>query len=428
MIPIPLSDDVKRQLGGKIGSAIDTVGGFFGDPFKDGGWSESLQSWGGQTNNQPFQLVRPAYASETTPTTTNQQSWPQSFPQSTAPPSGSVLGANTGSGGTQPPQPVQPDQPDQNTGLPQPNADADMRAINDIFSEVYSYLDKASGNLRGNQASVLQDVASQIADRQAQLTQSRSQVDRQLGEAEVGAQQRRQDVDASSVRLFNELMQGGQQRFGGASSAGQAYTELANVEQQRRAQTTATQFNTAMREIESERVRVEEQYQMGQKQLLSEKQRAEGEVKRDFDAKMLEIDRMRADAAQNKGAMKLEALQNLRNQVFQINSQERQFQQQLEAMRQSSLMELQTYQQKLAQSGQAGAQSSSMFIDQSNANPQTGLGISGGSNVPGQQMTGRIDDEMSQAMGYRAPQDDRWALTPGLSNMMLAGQGQQMRY
>ncbi|MCC7571456.1 hypothetical protein KO465_09105 [Candidatus Micrarchaeota archaeon] len=322
-------------------------------------------------------------------------------------PSGQVLRTTTptrtyASSGQQ----AQQDTQDPSAPRPSVSVDDEMRQIDNIFSEVNNYLNSARSNLTSSQASVLQDLASQLADRQAQLTQSKTNVDRTLTEAEIGTQQRRQDADAASVRLFNELMQGGQQRFGGASSAGQAFTELGNVEQQRRAQATATDFNTAMRQIESERTRVEEEYSMGQQQLVAEKQRAENEIKRDFAAKMLEIDRMGAEAGQNKGAMKLDLLQQVRNQMYQVDLQDRQFHQQLEAMRQASLMELQNRQAQLASAGQSGQAAFGAFQDVTAQAPQSNLDITRGQAPTQPGMIGRIDDETNMPIGRVAYNQD----------------------
>lgn len=283
-----------------------------------------------------------------------------------------------------------------------PSNDQIRSQINSIFDDVNSYLNRAEGNLRQDFPTILGELGDQFNVSRGQLETGRDQTGRMLDESENQSRSRRQDAESANARLFNELQRGALQRFGGASSAGQAATELANVEAQRRQGAVAQDFNTAMREIETQRLRTEEQFQQGLQQLTMQKQMAENEARRSFQNKLLEIDKMRADASQNKGAMKLQALMDLRNQVNAISMQNMQFQQQLQMMREQANIELQSRAAQFTQAGNTGVSAFNQFAGQQNLTPASQFSV--GAQNPAQsqtpQMTGRVNDD--EIMGIMA--------------------------
>jgi hypothetical protein len=278
-----------------------------------------------------------------------------------------------------------------------------QRAVDNIFNEVNSYLSQNENLLRQGKNTLNQDVDAQLNTNLDILRNSRNQANRQIREQEISAEQRNIDNQNASRRLFNELQTGGRQRFGGASSAGQAFTELNNIEQQRRAAQNAQQYGQAMRAIESEKMRVHEEYNAGKLQLHQQAQQAKNEVLREFNSELTKINNMKANAAQNKGSMKLEALQNLRNQMFQIHLQENLFQQQLEAAKQQMLMQLQAHQMQLEGAAANVLNAFNNFGQNTTTNPNTNLGVQSASNSnnPSLAYTGMInrDEEQQRPMG-----------------------------
>ena len=356
-------------------------------------------------------LVSPAYASETnTPVSSGGGGAGYEAPAPT--------NTNTGGGGSAPDisNPAKQTEYAQSQGYDnwaqmmesqgQNSLQQQQAEVDSIFNEVNSYLDKNAGLLQSSKDSLNSDVDSQLQTNLGILDTSRGQADRLLGEQGISAQQRNIDNQNASRRLFNELQTGGRQRFGGASSAGQAYTELNNVEQQRRAGQNAEEMNTAMREIDGEKMRVQEEYGNGLLQLNQQAQQAKNDTLREFNSQMMEINNSRASAAQNKGAMKLEALQNLRNQMFQIQVQERQFQQNLESARQQMLMELEAQQSQYSQSVNNAGAAYSGLANNTTLNPNTGLGINASGNVANPQMTGMINRDDEYPVGRVAYNND----------------------
>lgn len=289
------------------------------------------------------------------------------------------------------------------------NQDSILSEINNIFSEVNDYLGRSESRVREGLDPALAGVASQYNDSAQQLQTGVDQTNRLLDENRISTQQRRLEADNANARLLDELRRGSLQRFGGASSAGQAATELANVEAQRRSGQTQQDFGTAMRSIDQQAVQVEEDYNNRLSQLKTQRQLAENQIQSEFRDRIQQIDNMRAEAAQNKGAMKLQALQNLRNQMFQLQLQETQFQQSLAAMREQANIQLQAQRSSLAQAGSTATGAFNTFAGQASVNPGTQYSVNPAMNG-GQttQLTGSINrNEDLIGQGYIPGSSDR---------------------
>lgn len=268
--------------------------------------------------------------------------------------------------------------------------------IQNIFDESSRYLNQAEAGLRADLPSVLQEAERNFLTNQGLLQSQRAGAEQQLSDQEQQALSRREDALSSARRLYNELQRQGLQRFGGSTSAGQAFSEISAAEQQRNAASISRDFGTAMREIEGARNQVLREYDNGIMQLTQQKQSAISGANRDFQNKLLEINRLRADVGVNKAEMRLSALQDLRNQIFQVELQNQQFQQQLAAQRQAAEIELASRAQSLQQQvgmGQSGLES--LFAN-TTLNPQTGV-VVGGQGGPQQGgMVGAIDPRFRQ--------------------------------
>lgn len=290
-----------------------------------------------------------------------------------------------------------------------PSIDPILEEINRLYSGTGDYLNQAESNLRGDYPNVLSEATNQFNVSKGTLDTSRTQADRQLSESEVATNQRKIDAENAARRLYAEMRQGGIQRFGGASSAGQAYNDLMGVEAQRSNAGIQRDFGTASREIESQRMAIGENYQNTLLQLEQNKQNAVNNAQRDFQAKLLEISRLRTESEQAKSQMKIQALSELRNQIFQVQLQNQQFQQELKSQASNSLSQLQAAQSQLGSSVGQGQTAMSTFSNQSSTNPQTQLsfGQSQGSSNPFLQgaITGRRPDER-----------DQFGLIPGLTS------------
>lgn len=99
-----------------------------------------------------------------------------------------------------------------------------------------------------------------------------------------------------------------------------------------------------------------------------------------FNDKLAEINSRRFEATQNKSAMRIDLLQQLRNQVFQINLASVSTQTQLDKQLAAATQELDNY-NNLVETSVSGAQNTVMAqSQQSPTNPTTSLAVSQGGN------------------------------------------------
>lgn len=272
--------------------------------------------------------------------------------------------------------------------------------IDSVFNPQFSYLGQAESNLRNDLPSALAEAESQFKTSSALLGNKKSQAQRELGTQETAAGTRKEDALTSARRTYNELQQGGRQRFGGASSAGQAFSELSNRELMRNQGGIESSFQTAMNQIGEQKLKVEEDYNSGLMQLEQQKQQSINQVNRDFQNKLLEISRMRAEAESNKAQMRLQALQDLRNQVFSIQLQNQQFAQQLALQKANSSTSLDAYAKQLADSIGAGTTATKTMADTVSGYTGTNLGVTPNSpaiaslNLTGSTTGRRPEDEL----------------------------------
>lgn len=256
-----------------------------------------------------------------------------------------------------------------------PGTDQYMREIEDAYGGSSRYLDQAEGALRSDYPTILSEIDAQRAGAERTATSGKESTLGSIQSQQGLAEQRNQNVLADSRRLYDELRRGYGQRFGGASSAGQAATELGNLEQQRQTGRVQQDFGNTMKQIEGARVEVEKKFQDQLYQLEQTTNQAKNEASRDFQNKLLQIQQSRAENEQAKGQARLAALQDLRNKVYQINLQNMQFQQTLAAQKQTANSSLADY---VTQLGGFGAQAESAT---NSFSPKISSSLQSGSNT-----------------------------------------------
>lgn len=290
--------------------------------------------------------------------------------------------------------------PDNSGQQPLPTDSGLTNQINDLFNPSYDYLNQAEGQLRSDLPNVLNAAQANFDTNKSQLDASNTQATNQLDLTGTQAGQRNEEALAANRRLYSDLGRGYQQRFGGSTSAGQAASEIANVEQQRQMGQTQRGYADTINQINMQKQNVEAQHQASLLQLQQAKQTAIDQANRDFQQKLLDISKSRADLGTSKAQANLQALQDLRNKVFQINLQNQQFNQTLEAQKQASQMNLQQYAQYAQQGVQGGEQNLGAFVNQATTNPQTNLQVQAGGAYPGMsnQYTGQISQRREDPM------------------------------
>lgn len=279
--------------------------------------------------------------------------------------------------------------------------------IDEAYGQSASYLNQAEDALRNDYPTILQEIEAQKA---GALRTAQTGFDSSMGTVktnEESAQLRNQNVMADARRMYDELRRGYGQRFGGASSAGQAATELGNLEQQRQAGRQQQDFQQTMKQIESKRIEINQKFEDQKFQLEQITNQAKNEANRDFQNKLLQIAQSRAENEQAKAQARLSALQDLRNKVYQIQLQNLQFQQTLQAQKQQAEIGLNDYASSLSGLSNDTAGIASSFNPTVSSNLQVG-----GTNAPtamnpyvGSIGSGRNPDELFGSITPRRPQD-----------------------
>ena len=284
-------------------------------------------------------------------------------------PSGKTLGAST-TKGTEP-APTGPSPEDQ------------LRSeVDAIFSPVMNLLNSQEGTLRENYASVPGAIENQYQTAYSSLGTEKASGENQIAQQEKGVGGAKENALTAATRLYNELNRGGMQRFGGASSAGEAFQTLTAQEQQRRQGTIYSEYATAMDKIGGYKADLEGKYSTALAQLNTQKQSALGQARSDFQDALSAIQTNIATAESDRATATLNTLQDYRNKVYTINAEALSFAQQLALNNQTSLSYVdQATKQLLAAVNGAGTTATSATNTLSQA-PTTAYGTSAG-NTPG---------------------------------------------
>lgn len=325
---------------------------------------QSTYTW---VNGQPVPTNYSSSGAPYTPAPSYDTLWP-SVNSSPVYSGGGVV--NTGGG-----QPQQSTQ--QNYSQPAPQGVSDQE-INSIYDPQMNYLNQAESQLNQDYPSVLEEARKAYETNAGLLSASKQQGQAALGENQVKAGQQKEDTLDMLRRLYSQLRQGYSQRFGGSSSAGGAASEIAGAEQQRQQGQAMRSYGDTVRQIQQQAVKIDQDYNNGLLQLEQNKQSAVAQAQRDFSAKLLEINKLRADLGTNKAQAKMEALQNLRNQVYQINMQNTQFQQALDQQKQAAQLQLQNYYATVNTGMGTGQSALNSFTSAYGGQPTSGLQVGGG--------------------------------------------------
>lgn len=369
-----------------------TKGTWFGGQglFEDRGWTEKIANFfGSQGSPQATLFYNPAAAQVG-------QMGPAVYAPRNDSTGGNTLGAQTtGTNPTNNPNPNPTSNPNPNPGN---NGPSQEELINQVFQPQMNYLNQAESTLRSSYPSAQQEIEGQYNTSKTSLDTQKASGERDLATQQTQAGQRKEDASSAARRLYDELMRGGVQRFGGASSAGQAYTELNAAEQQRRQGDINTQYQSAMQQIDGYKASLNEKYTTALSELENQKTSALNSARDEFNNRLLEITRMKSEAESNKAAARLDALNQLRNQVYAINMQSLQFAQQLAAQKDASLSQVETYRQNALNYITGGNQAVMGLQANTTLNPTSGLAL-------GPTMSQGVNATPTGQVSYRRPED-----------------------
>ena len=279
------------------------------------------------------------------------------------------------------------------------NPDDFYNEINNQYNEKMKYLQGLEGDIRAGQPGIMEGIEKDLTASKSKAGSAKTKELGVITGSETKATHRKEDALSAARRLYDELRRGGRQRFGGASSAGDAMNTLLGVEQQRQMGQTRRSFADTMQELSNQKLNVENQYQDQLLQLDADHQKAVNEANQEFRARLDQINQNRVMASDAKSQARLAVLQDLRDKAFQINAQHEQFKQQLSLMREQQQLQLDTYAKQLAMYGQRGQQSTSNFFNTASVNPTSRITATGqqgytplGINSARGMITGNNDD------------------------------------
>jgi len=241
--------------------------------------------------------------------------------------------------------------------------------LNAAYNPIFDYLNQAESGVRNlyNQQNALYD--TQAANRKSELATERNTANTKIAQQKSDAQQRKEDVITSSRRLYNELGMANRQRFGGATSAGQAASELQNVEFQRANASNEKSYQSTLREIGNQEMEVQSQYTLGLNRINEQLDQAKQSLYSDFQNNLLEISRQRASTEAEKASRKLNYLEQYRNQLFQLEVARQQSLQELDIWKQQQDYALAMYKQQLGASTAASGNSLTSYVNNTTTNP-----------------------------------------------------------
>lgn len=278
-----------------------------------------------------------------------------------------------------------------------------QQEIDSSFNPILDVYNQAEGNLRGQLPGLISEAEAQANVSRRMLGDNKASTGALLDSQGMQSQQLQQAQTAQQRQTLQELQMANRQRFGGASSAGQAASELQGREFQRNTYQIGQQAQQALMQINQERQKVEREYTTGLEQLEVNRQKAVNDIQRTFQDRLLEINARRGETESAKAQARMSALQDLRNQAYQIDVSRAQFQAQLQLQAQQNTSQLDTIAKSYLSAQNTGQDAVSGFANA----PQSAIpGVT--PNAQGAQTgyTGQIrkDDEVPTGqMGYQPP-------------------------
>jgi len=271
--------------------------------------------------------------------------------------------------------------------------------LNNIYNAAMEQAGKQSQYAGQLKESNIADIQNQFGVGQQTLDTSKSQTLGSLQDSQISARQQQETALDAARRLYNELGQGYQQRFGGASSAGEAAKALSNVEQQRQMGQTRQGYQDTVRQIETQKVNVEENYKNSLMELQAKRDSAVREANNNFQSAILSIEKDKGIAAQEKALAKMNLLKEYKTELFNIKAQEAQFAANLQLMKEQANIELDSYAKQAAMSRSSGTSALSNFSSTASRTPSSNLTV-GDSQLQEAAMTGQINkDELQNYLG-----------------------------
>ena len=210
--------------------------------------------------------------------------------------------------------------------------------LNSAYQPAMDVLGQQEDYLRGAQPGAEQGIQDQFGLRKTEQEGNLASTQEQSVLDQRKQWEGKEDVLASSRRLYDELRRRNSQRFGGASSAGEAMNTLLGNEQQRQMAQTQRTFMSNIAELEQNRAEVDRSYKQNMAQLNLAKDEAMRKSKDTFTAGLMQIMSSRAGLETEKGLRRLDLLTNLRDQISAAQQSQAEWTQKLDYQRELASM------------------------------------------------------------------------------------------
>ena len=238
------------------------------------------------------------------------------------------------------------------------------KEIDNAYNAGMNYWNTAEANLGKNLDIMKTQAQSDQEANLGELGANKASALTSLEKQKRAGETQKEDAFAAARRLYQQLQQGLRQRFGGATSAGAAVSEIQGAEIQRQMGQIWRQANEFGQQIMGAVADVDEQYKAGVLKIKQATQQALTNAQLDFNNSISQIAAGRAQTEQEKSQARLNALMDLRNKAFTIQQQEQTFQQQLETMKQQQLLNIDAYRQTTGSATSTGANAYNTFSQQ----------------------------------------------------------------
>lgn len=300
---------------------------------------------------------------------------------------------------------------------PEWNPDDFMSKLDEIYNEAVNYAGKQKQFAEQSRAGNVADIEGQFGVSKGSLDTSKGQAMGTLGQSEISSRQRQEQSLDAIRKLYNEMQMGYNQRFGGASSAGEAARALAGQEQQRQSGSTRQATSDALRQIEFQKAQVEQNYGNAVADLENKKNTAINEANRNFQSAILSIDNDIKTAANEKALAKMNLLKEYKTDLFNIKQQAAAWTANLQSMKYQADLQTESARKQLQASSSAGNSALDALQNQTSLNPNTGLQFSG-ADLTNAALTGQISkDELQGLIGQQSRSDiPAWMQQSGAFN------------
>jgi hypothetical protein len=275
----------------------------------------------------------------------------------------------------------------------------DLEAYNAVYDPSMGYLNTAESNLRSDYPNALTALQNQYDTSGQLLSNQNLTAGNQLSTSSTSALNRKEDALSAARRLYDELRRGYQQRFGGATSAGGAASEISSVEQQRQMGATQRSYGDTMANLEYQKADLQRNYATATMKLKYDLDSAKNQANSDFTSKLLQIQSSKAQVESTKAAAKLDALNQYRNQLFSISQSNAQFQQTLELQRNAAQYNIDAMTKQAGLTSQNASSALASLFGNTSTNPNSPLTIGSSQGQNTQQMTGKIFKGKYDAQG-----------------------------